>query len=72
MRCDVDFSGVNIAAAKDLGLSSHMLNAVGPWASPVGARSLSSHDSWALECRLSVVIHRLSCSKVCGIVPDQQ
>lgn len=37
MRCDMDFSGVNIAAAKDLGLSSHMLNAVGPWASPVGA-----------------------------------
>ena len=29
IRCDLDFSGVNIAAAKDTGLSSHMLNAIG-------------------------------------------
>lgn len=33
MRCDLDFSGVNVAAAKETGLSSHMLNAIDPWAS---------------------------------------
>lgn len=71
MRRDLDFSGVNVAAAKETGLSSHTLNATDPWASGVGAHRLSSCGSWALECRLSVATHRLSCSKVCGVFPDQ-
>ena len=40
-------------------------------ASVVVARGLSSCGSRALERRSVVVMHRLSCSTVCGIFPDR-
>ena len=53
------------------GFSCCGAQALGVWASVVVAHGLSSCGSQALECRLSSVAHRLSCSMECGIFPDQ-
>ena len=45
--------------------------ALGAWASVVAAHGLSSWGSQALEHRIVVVAHKLSCSPAYGIFPTQ-
>ena len=53
------------------GFSCCRVWALGAWASVVVAHRLSSCGSQALEHRLGIVAHGLSCSTACGIFPDQ-
>ena len=41
-------------------------------AQALGARASVVNSMWALECGPAVVVHGVSCSKVCGIFLDQR